>query len=69
MEAFQRAALAAYDQLRRRAVYGKIEALVARDNPIVPFWWMRQQEAVNTDFKGFAPNPVCESWNAWQWSI
>lgn len=69
MEALQHAALSTYDQARRRTAYGKIEALVVRDNPIVPFWWMRQQEAIVDGFKGFAPNPVCESWNAWQWSI
>lgn len=69
MEALQAVALATYDQSRRRAVYAKIEALIARDKPIVTLWWQRQQEAVSADFLGFAPNPVCESWNAWQWSV
>jgi len=26
-------------------------------------------EPISVDFKGFDPNPVVESWNAWQWSI
>jgi peptide/nickel transport system substrate-binding protein len=69
MEALQRAALTTYDQSRRRVAYGKIESLVVRDNPIVPFWWQRQQEALSADFEGFAPNPVTESWNAWQWKV
>jgi len=69
MEVLQREALGSYDQSRRRTAYKKIEALVVRDNPIIPFWWMRQQEAISSHFKGFAPNPVTESWNAWQWSI
>jgi hypothetical protein len=42
---------------------------MARDNPQIFFWWTRQMEPVSVDFKGFDPNPVTESWNAWQWSI
>jgi peptide/nickel transport system substrate-binding protein len=69
MEAAQRMALTDYDQALRAVAYGRIQRLLARDNPYVFIWWQRQQEAISTDFKGFAPNPVTESWNAWQWSI
>ena len=69
MEAAQRAALMHYDQAIRATAYSRIQRLLARDNPIIFLWWQRQQEAVSVDFKGFAPNPVVESWNAWQWSI
>ena len=43
--------------------------LLERDNPMIFFWWIRQMEPISPDFKGFDPNPVTESWNAWQWSI
>ncbi len=69
MEAAQRKALDTYDQAMRAVAYGRIQHLLERDNPYVFFWWQRQQEAINVDFKGFKPNPVTESWNAWQWSI
>jgi peptide/nickel transport system substrate-binding protein len=69
MEALQNRALTQYDRAARATAYRGIEALVARDNPIVPFWWQRQQEALSVDLKGFAPNPVTESWNAWEWSL
>jgi peptide/nickel transport system substrate-binding protein len=69
MEAAQRQALTTYDQALRAVAYGRIQRLLSRDNPIVFFWWNRQQEALSADFKGFEPNPVSESWNAWQWSI
>lgn len=69
MDAAQAVALSHYDRARRKAAYSKIEQLLAVDNPIVYFWWQRQQEAISVDFHGFAPNPVVESWNAWQWSI
>lgn len=69
MERLQNRALSSSDRSVRTAAYHGIEALIARDNPIVPFWWQRQQEALSVDLKGFAPNPTVESWNAWQWSL
>jgi peptide/nickel transport system substrate-binding protein len=68
MDAAQAVALTHYDRATRKAAYAKIERLLATDNPMVFFWWQRQQEAISVDFHGFAPNPVIESWNAWQWS-
>jgi peptide/nickel transport system substrate-binding protein len=69
MEAAQTAALTHYDRPTRLAAYAKIQELLARDNPEIFFWWTRQIEPISPDFKGFDPNPVIESWNAWQWSI
>lgn len=69
MDAAQAIALSRYDRPSRKAAYAKIERLLSIDNPAVYFWWQRQQEAISVDFRGFAPNPVVESWNAWQWSI
>jgi peptide/nickel transport system substrate-binding protein len=69
MDAAQNEALTFYDRPARKRAYAKIEALLARDNPIVFLWWGRTQEPISIDFKGFAPNPTVESWNAWQWSI
>jgi len=69
MQAAQNAALTHYDRASRMAAYFKIQQLLARDNPEIFFWWLRQMEPISPDFKGFDPNPVTESWNAWQWSI
>ncbi|MBV8491743.1 MAG: peptide ABC transporter substrate-binding protein [Candidatus Eremiobacteraeota bacterium] len=69
MEAAQIAALTHYDRPSRTAAYYRIQQLLARDNPEIFFWWTRQMEPISLDFKGFDPNPVEESWNAWQWSI
>lgn len=69
MQAAQIAALTHYDRPSRMAAYYKIQELLARDNPEIFFWWTRQIEPISVDFKGFDPNPVVESWNAWQWSI
>jgi peptide/nickel transport system substrate-binding protein len=69
MDAWQNLALTRYDRATRKAAYSRIEHLLSVDNPTLYFWWQRQQEAVSVDFHGFAPNPVTESWNAWEWRI
>jgi peptide/nickel transport system substrate-binding protein len=69
MQAAQVEALTHYDRPARTVAYFEIQRLLAEYNPEIFFWWRRQMEPVNVDFKGFDPNPVLESWNAWQWSI
>jgi peptide/nickel transport system substrate-binding protein len=69
MEAAQNVALTNYDRPTRQAAYFKIQEVLARDNPFIFTWWIRQLEPVSVDFKGFDPNPVVEDWNAYQWSI
>jgi peptide/nickel transport system substrate-binding protein len=69
MEAAQRVALQNYDRPTRTLAYATIEERLARDIPQIFFWWDNQAQAINPDFKGFDPNPVTESWNAYQWSI
>ena len=69
MDAAQHWALTRYDQALRAIAYSRVQHTLARDNPYIFFWWQRQQQAISVDFKGFSPNPVTESWNAWQWSI
>jgi len=69
MQALQHAALSANDRAKRRDAYVKIEHIVVNDVPQLIFWWKRQPQAISVDFHGFAPNPVTESWNAWEWSI
>jgi peptide/nickel transport system substrate-binding protein len=69
MEAAQAMALTHYDRPTRQAAYFRIQELLARDNPFIFTWWIRQLEPVSVDFKNFTPNPVVENWNAEQWSI
>ncbi len=69
MQAEQRVALTHYDRATRKAAYDRIQELLARDAPNLFIYWYRQMEPISVDFKGFDPNPVVESWNAWQWSI
>ncbi len=69
MDAAQQAALEHYDVPARTAAYHKVEGYLADDVPQIFFWWVRQAQPINTDFKGFDPNPVTETWNAYTWSI
>lgn len=69
MDAAQRRALTNYDRPTRTKAYADIEELLATDQPQIFFWWDRQLQAISPDFKGFDPNPVTESWNAYTWSI
>ena len=68
MDAAQRAALGTYDQNARKSAYSTIQKLLAADLPEDFIWFPRQAQPINPDFKGFAPNPVNESWNAYEWS-
>ncbi len=69
MDAAQAVALTHFAIPVRTAAYANIEALLARDQPVIPVWWPRQIQPINPDFAHFTPNPVTESWNAYQWEI
>jgi ABC-type transport system substrate-binding protein len=69
MDEAQIAALQNYDRPTRIKAYATIEKLLSDDVPQIFFWWDRQAQAISPDLKGFDPNPVTESWNAYQWSI
>jgi peptide/nickel transport system substrate-binding protein len=69
MDAAQRAALSSYDESTRKKAYSEIQKLLARDVPEDFIWFPRQAQPINPEFKGFAPNPVNEAWNAYEWEI
>jgi ABC-type transport system substrate-binding protein len=69
MDVAQAHALGSYDLAQRKPAYAQIEALLVRDAPIDFLWWPRNIQVLNPDLKGFDPNPVVETWDAWRWSI
>jgi peptide/nickel transport system substrate-binding protein len=69
MDAAQKVALGSYDQPTRTAAYARIQHVLEAQIPLDFLWWPKQIQAVNPDLHGFDPNPVVETWNAWQWSI
>ncbi len=69
MQRLQNIALTHYDRPTRQSAYFAIQDLLSKDNPMIFLYWLRQMEPISVDFKNFDPNPVVESWNAWQWTI
>jgi peptide/nickel transport system substrate-binding protein len=69
MDAAQADALGTYDQAQRKIAYVTIQKLIARDLPELYLWYPRFPQATNPDLRGFAPNPINEGWNAYQWEM
>jgi peptide/nickel transport system substrate-binding protein len=69
MDAAQLEALGSYDEATRKKAYSTIQKLLARDVPEDYIWYPRQAQPINPAFKGFAPNPVNEAWNAFEWEM
>jgi len=69
MDEAQRVALESYAEPIRKAAYARVQTVLEQAVPIDFFWWPKQIQAVNPDLRGFDPNPVVETWNAWQWAI
>ncbi len=69
MQALQQQALGSYDEAVRKRAYSAIQKLLARDVPDLDIWYPRQLQPIVPSFKNFAPNPVNEAWNAYQWEI
>jgi len=53
---------------RRRALYGAIDRIVARDVPIVYLFNPTYSYAFRSELGGFAPNAFVPTWNAYAWS-
>jgi peptide/nickel transport system substrate-binding protein len=69
MDALQAQALGSYEESARKGPYARIQERIATDLPEDYLWFAVFPQAINPAFKGFAPNPINESWNAWQWEI
>jgi peptide/nickel transport system substrate-binding protein len=69
MDAAQNVALNNYDIPTRKKAYFQIQQLLHQDVPEIFLYYERQMHPISENFKGFAPSPVAEAWNAWQWSI
>jgi peptide/nickel transport system substrate-binding protein len=69
MDAAQKDALENYEPAVRKAAYARVQAQLAKDVPMDFLFWPKQIQAINPDLKGFDPNPVVETWDAYRWSI
>lgn len=69
VDALEREALSSVSQIRRKAIYARIERLVAADVPILYLFNADYIYAYRTRLHGFAPNAFLPTWNAAQWSL
>lgn len=69
VDALETAALATSDQARRKALYARIGAIVARDVPILYLFNARYVYAYSERLRDFAPNAFLPTWNAWTWRL
>ncbi|HTA37877.1 MAG TPA: peptide ABC transporter substrate-binding protein [Candidatus Acidoferrales bacterium] len=69
MDRLQAAAMGVVQPEARRRAYRQIERLLLADVPQTFVWWPGDPHAVNSDFLHFRPNPVIDTWNAFEWDI
>jgi peptide/nickel transport system substrate-binding protein len=50
------------DRDRRRAIYGEVQAILARDVPIIPLWHEDNVAAMNVDLRGFELQATSSLW-------
>jgi peptide/nickel transport system substrate-binding protein len=69
VDALERNALSTTDRRRRRKLYARIGAIVARDVPIVYLFNADYVYAYRKRLRGFAPNAFLPTWNADAWTL
>lgn len=70
LDAAENHAMSSYDRATRKAMYGRVQEIVASELPFIVLWYQRQLDVVNTDFRNYRPaHAVTPFWNTWEWSI
>jgi ABC-type transport system substrate-binding protein len=60
--------VATIDPTRRRAIYFKIQALLADEVPVIFLYWIPRMVVVPNDLHGFVPNAFTSPlWNVATW--
>jgi peptide/nickel transport system substrate-binding protein len=69
VDALEEQAVREPDQKARRADYARIDAIVARDVPIIYLFNPNYIYAYGSALHGFAPNAFSPTWNAYAWRL
>lgn len=69
VDGLEQRALASVSQAQRKALYGQIGAIVAREVPVIYLFNADYIYAYRERLHGFAPNAFLPTWNAGAWSI
>jgi len=65
----QNIALTHFDRATRKQAYARAQAIMAEQIPEVFLFYRKQIAALSPDLRGYAPNGITETWNAYRWSI
>jgi peptide/nickel transport system substrate-binding protein len=69
-DALSAAAVEVYDHAQRKPIYAQLQRIWNADLPIVPLAWEDNIDVINSDLRGFRPEPVnSDFWNVVQWEI
>jgi peptide/nickel transport system substrate-binding protein len=68
VDSLERQALTATTQSARKALYARIQHVVANDVPYDFLYAPEYGFAAQPDLRGLRPSPFSPTWNAWQWS-
>jgi peptide/nickel transport system substrate-binding protein len=62
------AGLATIDPVKRRAIYFRVQALLADELPVIFLYWVPRAMVIPNDLRGFVPNPFySQPWNVVTW--
>jgi len=62
-------ALSHFDRPTRKRAYDRMQEIMAQQIPAVFLFYRKEITAINPDLRGYAPNGITETWNAYKWSI
>jgi ABC-type transport system substrate-binding protein len=69
VDALEKAALRSTSLATRKAIYARIERIVAADVPILYLFNAQYIYAYRKQLRGFAPNAFLPTWNAAGWAL
>ncbi len=70
LDAAEHVALASNDRATRAKAYRDVQAMLARDVPMIVPWFVRRISVKNDDLQNYRPaHAVTSWWNAWEWTI
>jgi peptide/nickel transport system substrate-binding protein len=62
-------ALSHYDRATRKAAYARTQQIMSDRIPMIFLYYDKEKSILSPDLKGFSPNGISDSWNAYTWSI
>ncbi len=68
-DAQEATALTHFDRPTRKRAYDRTQQIMAEQIPGVFLFYRKELTAVNPDLRGYTPNGITETWNAYRWSI